>query len=297
MGIGMAASTRDNLLMASKCSVALDKQGVLTVRRAMTDIGISSYTVVTQVAAEMLGRPISQVRMELGDSDLPQTHGSGGSCGAASPGSGLFDAFTNLAGQAGVIAANATFAGGRAGGRVAGGGRSSKLGLEASGEIKPGSMTKKYSQQGCGAHCAEVAVDRDTGEIRPRRLLGVFAADRSLNQKIANSEAVGAMIWDIGWALHENALVPSRYGYFVNHDRAEYHVFAHANIPAIEAHFLQEVDDKSNPVKIKGGGELRNCGAGAALANAAYNACGVWIREFLMPLDKMLAGLDRQKMT
>ena len=302
VGMGMAAATRDNLLMASKCSVALDKQGVLTVRMAMTDIGTGSYTVLTQIAAEMLGLPISQVRMELGDSDFPETPGSGGSWGAASAGSGLFDACTHLraklANKLGVKAADASFEGGR----VAGAGRSrtlgalaGTLGLEATGEIKPGSMTKKYSQQGYGAHFAEVAVDRDTGEIRLRRMLGVFAAGRILNQKMANSQAVGAMIWGVGSALHEDAVVDPRYGYFVNHDLAEYHVPAHADIPAIEAHFLQEVDDKTNPLKIKGVGELGICGASAALANAVYNACGVRIREFPMTLDKVLAGMDRQR--
>ena len=302
IGMGMAAATRDNLLMASKCAVALDKQGLLTVRMAMTDIGTGSYTVLTQIAAEMLGLPLANVRMELGDSDFPETPGSGGSWGAASAGSGLFDACTNLraklADKLGVKVADATFEGGR----VSGGGRSDSLGalagtlgLEATGEIKPGSMTKQFSQQGYGAHFAEVAVDRDTGEIRLRRMLGVFAAGRILNEKTARSQAIGAMIWGVGSALHEDAVVDSRYGYFVNHDLAEYHVPAHADIPAIDAYFLQEVDDKTNPLKIKGVGELGICGAGAALANAVYNACGVRIREYPLTLDKVIAGLDRQK--
>ena len=302
IGMGMAAATRDNLLMASKCAIALDKQGLLTVRMAMTDIGTGSYTVLSQIAAEMLGLPLASVRMELGDSDFPETPGSGGSWGAASAGSGLFDACTNLraklADKLGVKVADAAFEGGR----VSGGGRSDSLGalagtlgLEATGEIKPGSMTKQFSQQGYGAHFAEVAVDRDTGEIRLRRMLGVFAAGRILNEKTARSQAIGAMIWGVGSALHEDAVVDSRYGYFVNHDLAEYHVPAHADIPAIDAYFLQEVDDKTNPLKIKGVGELGICGAGAALANAVYNACGVRIREYPLTLDKVIAGLEKQK--
>jgi xanthine dehydrogenase YagR molybdenum-binding subunit len=302
MGMGMAAATRGNLLMGSKCAVALDRQGLLTVRMAMTDIGTGSYTVLTQIAAEMLGLPIERVRMQLGDSDFPETPGSGGSWGAASAGSGLFDACNNLrgklAGKLGVRVADARFEGGN----LSGGGRSSSLGalagtlgMEATGEIKPGGMDKKFSQQGYGAHFAEVAVDRDTGEIRLRRMLGVFAAGRILNQKTAKSQAIGAMIWGVGSALHEDAVVDPRYGYFVNHDLAEYHVPAHADIPAIEVHFLQEVDDKTNPLKIKGVGELGICGAGAAVANAVYNACGVRIREFPLTLDKVIAGLEKQK--
>ena len=100
------------------------------------------------------------------------------------------------------------------------------------------------------------------------------------------------MIWGVGAALHEDAVIDPRYGCFVNHDLAEYHVPAHADIPAVEAHFLREVDDKTNPLKIKGVGELGICGAGAAVANAVYNACGVRIRAYPLTLDKVLAGFE-----
>lgn len=300
VGMGVAAATRGNLLMASKCKVAIDRSGVLTVSMAMTDIGTGSYTVFTQVAAEMLGLPIESVRMELGDSEFADTPGSGGSWGAASAGSGLFDACTNLreklARKLGVEVASASFEGGR----VLGGGRSETLGalagpmgIEAEGEIKPGTMDKKFSQQAYGAHFAEVGVNMDTGEIRLRRMLGVFAAGRILNDKLAKSQAMGAMIWGVGAALHEDAILDPRFGCFVNHDLAEYHMPAHADIPAIEVHFLTEVDDKTNPLKIKGVGELGICGAGAAVANAVYNASGVRIRDYPLTLDKVLTGLGR----
>ena len=300
IGMGVAAATRGNLLMPSTCSVAIDGSGMVTVRMAMTDIGTGSYTVFSQVAAEALGLPIEQIKMELGDSDFPSTPGSGGSWGAASAGSGLFDACANLreklAKKLGIKVGDALFEGGR----VSAGGKSETLaalagknGIEATGEIKPGAMNKKFSQQAYGAHFAEVAVDRDTGEIKLRRMLGVFAAGRILNEKTAKSQATGAMIWGVGAALHEHAVVDPRYGYFVNHDLAEYHVPAHADIPAIEAHFIAEVDDKTNPLKIKGVGELGICGAGAAIANAVYNACGVRIRDFPLTLDKVLAGMEK----
>ena len=304
VGMGMAAAIRSNVMETSKCDVELNRLGTLTVKMAMTDIGTGSYTVLTQIAAEMMGLPIERVRMELGDSDFPATPGSGGSWGAASSGSGLFDACTNLreklAAKLGVKVADAMFAEGR----VSGGGKSETLGslagvlgLKASGEIKNGAMAKEFSQQAYGAHFAEVAVNMDTGEIRMRRMLGVFAAGRILNEKTAKSQAMGAMIWGVGSALHEDAVVDKRDGHFVNQDLAEYHVPSHADIPNIEAHFLPEVDDKTNPLKIKGVGELGICGAGAAVANAVYNACGVRIREFPLTLDKVIAGLEGAKVS
>ena len=56
-------------------------------------------------------------------------------------------------------------------------------------------------------------------------------------------------------------------------------------------HTLDEVDDKANPMGIKGVGELGISGAGAAVANAIYNACGVRVRDYPITPDKLLAAL------
>ena len=89
-------------------------------------------------------------------------------------------------------------------------------------------------------------------------------------------------------------MLDKRYGMYVNHDLAEYHVPVHADIPDVDAIFLPELDNKANPLKSKGIGELGICGAGAALANAVYNACGVRVRNYPITLDKVLAGLPTQ---
>jgi xanthine dehydrogenase YagR molybdenum-binding subunit len=64
------------------------------------------------------------------------------------------------------------------------------------------------------------------------------------------------MVFGVGAALHEEMMLDPRFGYFVNHDLAEYHVPVHADIPAIDAIFIAELDDQSNPLKSKGIGEL-----------------------------------------
>ena len=68
-------------------------------------------------------------------------------------------------------------------------------GLTAEGAATRGETYKTYSQHAFGAHFAEVAVDADTGEVRLRRMLGVFAAGRILNPKTARSQMIGGMIW------------------------------------------------------------------------------------------------------
>lgn len=296
-GIGMAAATRGNPLRLSRANVRLDPGGNATVRMAMTDIGTGTYTILAQIAAEMLGLPIERVRVELGDTSFPEAAGSGGSFGAGSSGSALFEACNalreKLARMAGMDARTARFANGN----ILSGEQAVPLtklvgdGIEADGEIRPGCTARDFSQQSYGAHFAEVGVDADTGEVRVRRMLGVFTAGRVLNAKTARSQAIGGMVFGVGAALHEEMTLDPRFGYFVNHDLAEYHVPVHADIPAIDAIFLAELDDKSNPLKSKGIGELGICGAGASIANAVYNACGARIRNYPITLDKLLSSL------
>src|SRR5216684_2479918 len=300
VGMGMAAATRGNPLRLSKANVRLNRDGTAIVRMAMTDIGTGTYTIQEQIAAEMLGLPTERIRVELGDTSFPEAAGSGGSWGAGSSGSALFEACDalreKLARTAGMDPETARFANGS----ISSGEQSRKLtdlvgsGMDADGEIKPGRTLKDFSQQSYGAHFAEVGVDENTGEVRLRRMLGVFTAGRVLNAKTARSQAIGGMVFGVGAALHEAMTLDPRFGYFVNHDLAEYHVPVHADIPAIDAVFLAELDDQSNPLKSKGIGELGICGAGAAIANAVYNACGARIRDYPITLDKVLSSLPVQ---
>jgi xanthine dehydrogenase YagR molybdenum-binding subunit len=300
VGMGMAAATRGNPLQLSKANVRLNPDGTATVRMAMTDIGTGTYTILAQIAAEMLGLPTERIRVELGDTSFPEAAGSGGSWGAGSSGSALFEACNalreKLARSAGMDPAAARFADGS----IASGEQSKALtelvgaGMDADGEIQPGRNNKDFSQQSYGAHFAEVGVDVDTGEVRLRRMLGVFTAGRVLNAKTARSQAIGGMIFGVGAALGEAMALDPRFGCFVNHDLAEYHVPVHADIPEVDAIFLPELDNQSNPLKSKGIGELGICGAGASLANAIYNACGARIRDYPITLDKVLSFLPIQ---
>src|SRR5271169_1320437 len=82
IGMGVAAAFRNNLLTKSAARVGLDKAGIVTVETDMTDIGTGSYTIIAQTAAEMMGVPLAQVKVRLGDSAYPVSCGSGGQFGA-----------------------------------------------------------------------------------------------------------------------------------------------------------------------------------------------------------------------
>ncbi|MEG8013666.1 aldehyde oxidoreductase molybdenum-binding subunit PaoC [Sphingomonas sp. 22R3R2A-7] len=300
IGMGMASAFRDNVAMKSAARVGIDKKGVVTVATDMTDIGTGSYTIIAQTAAEMMGVPVDKVIVLLGDSSFPVSSGSGGQWGGNSSTAGVYAACSalrdSIARKLGFDPAAAVFEGGKI--RV--GDRSASIadaavdaGLSAEETIEFGDLTKTYAQATFGAHFVEVAVDSATGEVRVRRMGGAFAAGRILNPKSARSQVIGAMTMGVGAALMEDAIVDKRFGYFVNHDMAEYHVPVHADVPHQDVFFMDELDEKSSPMKAKGVGELGICGVGAAVANAVYNACGVRIREYPLTLDKVITGMPQ----
>jgi xanthine dehydrogenase YagR molybdenum-binding subunit len=219
------------------------------------------------------------VRVELGYSDFPAGSGSGGSWGAANSSVAVHRACEALREKLR-----------QASGQIP------PEGLEAEGEIvgmADDPSYKAYSIHTYGAHFAEVGVDADTAEIRLRRMLGVFSAGRILNAKTARSQLIGGMTWGVSSALLEGAMIDTRSGAFVNRDLAEYLVTVHADIPQIDAVMLDGSDERANVLGVKGLGELGNCGSGAAVANAVFNATGVRVRDFPITLDKVLPGLPQ----
>ncbi|MFC3579339.1 xanthine dehydrogenase family protein molybdopterin-binding subunit [Sphingomonas hylomeconis] len=298
VGLGVAAAARGNMLQKSAAKVTINVLGKATVETDMTDIGTGTYTILGQIAGELLGIPLEDVEVKLGDTNSPPGAGSGGSWGAGSSGSSVYLACENLreqiAEKMGVAAEGLTLKDGHAIGdnrRVSLSELVGDRGLSAEGAIAPGKQEKDTRQSSYGAHFAEVGVNTTTGEVRVRRMLGVFAAGRILNEKTARSQCLGGMTFGIGAALTEDLIHDPRNGKLVNRDLAEYHVPVNADVPQLDVVFLEERDVHANPLHAKGIGELGISGAGAAIANAVYNACGVRVRDFPITLDKILDGL------
>jgi len=297
IGHGVAGASRVNTTGEATARVTLHVDGTATVATNMTDIGTGTYTVLGQIAAEMLGLPFERVKVELGDSDDPDGPGSGGSWGASSSGSSVFIACeairARLSEILGCDEAELTLKDGEA---VHGDDRTSFTGMlgediVVEGTFEPGDTSDEYAQAGYGAFFCEVAVNRWTGETRVRRMLGVYAAGRILNRKTARSQCLGGMAWGIGTALTEELVHDARDGHIVNRDLAEYHIPVNLDVPQIEVVFLPERDTAACPIQSKGIGELGFCGAAGAIVNAIYNATGVRVRDYPATLDKVLVGL------
>ncbi|MDB4956029.1 MAG: aldehyde oxidase and xanthine dehydrogenase family protein [Myxococcales bacterium] len=310
IGYGMSAAIRPHFQLATEARVRIGPDGIAVVQSDMTDIGTGTYTILTQIAAESLGLPIERVRVELGDSDFPRSAGSGGSWGATNSCGAVYAACRALLDK--LVAklrtdeqsplreadlGSAVFANGR----ITAGNASEELtaavtrnfpaGLDASGSIPDKWLDPDFALNSYGAHFAEIGVDVDTGEIRLRRMLGVFAAGRIFNAKTARSQLIGGMLWGVSAALHEEGVIDVRSGAFVNRDLAQYLVPVHADVPAVDAIILDGFDDKANALGAKGIGEVGICGAGAAVANAVFNATGVRVRDFPITLEQLLPAL------
>ena len=297
IGHGMAAAARGNLFGPTSVRLTMDEDARVSIETEMTDIGTGTYTILAQIAADLLGVPIKKVDVRLGDTNAPRSAGSGGSWGAATAGSAVYAACeklrARLADAAGVAADTAGFADEML---IAGTVRHPRAGLTGGGltvegSVEPGENNSRFSQASYGAHFCEVRVSAVTGETRVTRWNSVLAAGRILNMKTATSQAIGGIVFGIGCALTEDLIHDPRTGKVVNRDLGEYHLPIHADIPAIDVLFLDERDPVANPLMVKGVGELGTCGSGAAVANAIYNATAVRVRDFPITLDKLLAGL------
>ncbi|WP_120716003.1 xanthine dehydrogenase family protein molybdopterin-binding subunit [Tsuneonella amylolytica] len=295
VGTGMASAARVHNVEEAKARVTLKADGTALVETDMTDIGTGTYTILAQIAGEMMGLDPADVLVELGDTRHPRGPGSGGSWGAASIGSAVYVACTaireEIAGRLDMAEKDMELRDG-----AVAGGKSLVEVLEGKdiakeGHYEPGDITDDFTASGFGAFFAEVRVNRWTGETRVNRMLGAFGFGRVLNPTTARSQCIGGITWSIGLALTEMLEFDPVDGHLVNCDLAEYHVPVHRDVPDLDVVLVEERDPAASPIQAKGIGELGMCGGAAAIANAIYNACGARVFDYPMSPDRVLAAM------
>jgi xanthine dehydrogenase YagR molybdenum-binding subunit len=82
-----------------------------------------------------------------------------------------------------------------------------------------------------------------------------------------------------------------RFGDYLNHDLASYHVAVNADVPHIDIAWIDEVDPHVNPMGAKGIGEIGIVGTAAAVANAVFDATGIRVRDLPITPDKLVEQL------
>jgi xanthine dehydrogenase YagR molybdenum-binding subunit len=310
VGYGMATGIWEGLRVPSSARASLAPDGTLEIASATADIGTGTYTILTQIGAEMLGLPLDKVKVKIGDSDLPVAPVEGGSWTAASVGSAVMEACDGIrkellkrAGKIknaplnGAELADVTFVNGEIR-MTSDPSRSLSLAEVLRGVNEPivSEVTSmpdwkalgRYSHKVHSAVFAEVRLDEELGMLRVARVVSAVAAGRILNAKTAHSQIMGAVVGGIGMALHEETVIDHRYGRFINHNFAEYHVPVNADIHDIDVIFVEEREAHLNPLGVKGVGEIGIVGTAAAVANAVYHATGVRVRDLPITIDKIL---------
>ncbi|MFF3910198.1 xanthine dehydrogenase family protein molybdopterin-binding subunit [Streptomyces sp. NPDC001848] len=270
LGTGTAAASFPAGAMPSTAAVTAEADGTFTVRINAADIGTGARTALTLVAADALGTEPDRVHVCIGDSDFGPAGIAGGSMGTRSWSWAVTAAAGDLRDR-----------------------------LVPGADIPPEGITVRSDttaalaalaqkeRHSFGAQFAEVAVDPATGEVRVRRMLGIFAAGRIINPLTARNQFLGGMVWGISMALHEEAVRDRASGGHYAADLAGYHVAVNADVPHIEADWIDD-PDPDDPVGIKGIGEVGIVGAAAAVANAVWHATGTRHRNLPIRPDRVL---------
>jgi len=308
VGWGMATGVWDAFQAPIAVRIVLSANGHAEVACATSDIGTGTYTIMAQVAADKLGLPLEDISVKLGDSSLPQSPVEGGSWIAASVSNGIAmtasaicDELLRLTKQMpdSPLAYAASGEVALVDGRLVSKADPSRSVLIADAlrhgavdridrevTTSPGEDARAHNTH--SAVFAEVKVDEEFGVIRVTRVVSAVAAGRILNTKTAGSQILGSVVWGIGMALREETLIDHRDGRIVNANIAEYLVPVNADVEDIKVIFVDEADD-SNPMGVKGVGEIGIVGVPAAIANAVYHATGKRVRDLPITLDKLLA--------
>jgi xanthine dehydrogenase YagR molybdenum-binding subunit len=308
VGWGMATGIWDAFQMPIAVRIVLSANGHAEVSCATSDIGTGTYTIMAQVAADMLGLPLDSITIKLGDSTLPQSPVEGGSWIAASVSNGIAttsDAVRKELLRLAKEMPNSPLADAApdevalADGKLVSK-RDASRAVSIADAMRHGAVDRieqekstTFADDGSHSHnthsaiFAEVKVDEQLGVIRVTRVVSAVAAGRILNTKTAHSQIMGSVVWGIGMALHEETLIDHKFGRIMNANIAEYHVPVNADVYDIKVIFVDEPDEIINPLGVKGVGEIGIVGVAAAIANAIYHATGKRVRDLPITLDKL----------
>jgi xanthine dehydrogenase YagR molybdenum-binding subunit len=312
VGWGMATAIYPGNRRPASAKVRITPDGRALVQAATQDLGTGSYTIFTQVAADALGLPVERVTFELGDSDFPESPGSGGSNTAASVSEAILQAaaamkvkLADLAASdpesplAGLKPEQMTMADGRlvvasnpAKGLTYGEllSRSRRPAIEAEVQVKPeDEKTKKYSIHSFGAQFCEVRIDPLLPRVQVSRWVSAIDVGRVLNPRLSRSQIMGGVTMGIGMALMEHTVYDPRTGRPVTDNFADYAIPVNADVPVVEVEFTDHPDPVINTLGCRGIGEIGITGVAAAIANAVYHATGKRVRELPITPDKLLA--------
>jgi xanthine dehydrogenase YagR molybdenum-binding subunit len=307
-GLGMAIHTWGGGGHNSTCLVKVHPDGGVETNLGSQDLGTGTRTAIGMVVAETFGLPLDAVTVNIGSSSYPISGPSGGSTtiGGVSESNrrasqdALAQINVRVAEKLGVDAASLVAKEGRI--QVAGDPSKSLawkeacglLGvsaLEVIGEFSRGGESPLSSSQVAGVQMAEVAVDLETGVVKPLNFVAVQDMGLIINRKTASSQIYGAVIMGIAYAIYEERIMDPATGAFLNAELSEYRLPRLGDVGDITVDLWEP--DSEYQRGVVGLGEPPVISPGAAISNAVANATGVRVPVLPMTPDRVLAALAK----
>ncbi len=312
-GIGMSVHMQGSgipLIDMASASIKLNDDGSINLTVGATDLGTGSDTVLGQIAAEVLGLPLSKVIVTSSDTDLtPFDVGAYASSTTYVSGRAVQRAAEDVRGQLTAAAAEMLQAdpvelelGGE---RVtAPDGNSVTLekialralyGTNQHQIAATASAVPESSPPPFIASFAEVAVDTDTGRIRVVDYVVAADCGTAVNPKLAEGQIEGAVANGIGYALSEDLAIDAQ-GRARGIDFGRYKIPATLDLPQIET-ILVDSYDPTGPMGAKSIAEIGINAPLPTIANAVHDATGIWLTESPFTAERVwraLRALDGQ---
>lgn len=288
VGWGMATATYPGRRMAAGCRVTTESDGTVRFASATHEVGNGVRTVMTQVAADATGLPLSQVSFESGDSQFPDAPYSGASQTTATVGSAVHEAgrewkrrlltLMDGHGASGDPVAEVLRRGGPALLDAL------TFDITSTGGEDGGAVSQSF-----GAHFCEVEVDENIGRATVTRWVAVLDCGRVLNPKLARNQVMGGITFGLGMALLEQVPYDVQTAQLIG----EYYVPTHADRPDFDITFIDTPDYGLDPIGVRGIGEIGTCGVPAAIANAIFHAIGQRLRDLPITLEQLMTPFHR----
>ncbi|MBQ1091937.1 xanthine dehydrogenase family protein molybdopterin-binding subunit [Streptomyces sp. B93] len=311
VGYGMAGVSYPFYQVPCQARASLRRDGSAYVRSAATDIGTGTYTVMTQLAAELLGLDVGRVRFDLGDSDMPYSPQAGGSGLTGALANAVHTACRNLVREfldvvrddeasplRGAAPEDVTVTDGRihrVGSPEQGESYTDILARHGLEELSAdGRSTPPQAEEigmatsgAFGAKFVEVRIDPGLGLLRVARVVSAIDGGRILNEKTATSQIIGGTVGGISQAMFEETATDAGTGRIANATFGDYLMPVNADVPDMEVIFCGG-PDRATAVGTKGVGEVGLVGVAAAIGNAIHHATGRRLRALPFTIDQLL---------
>ncbi|KQR94870.1 aldehyde oxidase [Chryseobacterium sp. Leaf180] len=307
IGYGMSLGMWNAGRSKASAGIIMSKDGSVILQTAMTDIGTGTGTGMRNILHEATGIPKDKIKIELGNSNLPQAGSQGGSTGMSSVSGAvvavadalrekllayaatanpefknvskeniiLNDKGISVKNQNASISYKDIFE------------KNNLTTFEVEASSAPGDERSKYAFCSSAAHFCRVKVHSKTGKVKIDKMVVVVDGGTIISEKPAANQISGAAIGGIGMALMEKKMIDENLG-VIGNDLASYHFAVNADAPIVEVAFINKPDPNINPSGAKGLGEVGIIGTAAAIANAIYNATGKRFRDLPITPDKII---------